>query len=106
MQVPFTEQEFNEFTNMLCKKNNNCCENCLIFKDCTSYDVFEEGFTLNDKEIIQKGLRFAQKMNDIKFTVYEIAKIPIQHFNTLEEAEKYVDREGSNKNYIIELTEN
>ena len=105
MQAPFTEQEFDKFADIFCEKYKGHCENCLISNDCMEYSEFECGFALNDKEIIQKGLRIAQKMNNIKFTVYEIAKIPIKNFDTLEEAEKYVDRKGSNKNYIIELTE-
>ena len=106
MQVPFSEKEFDEFTKIFCKKNGYCCENCLIGDYCMIYSEFERGFALNDKGIIQIGLRLAQKMNDTKFTVYEIAKIPIQHFDTLEEAEEYIDSKGSDKNYTIKLTEN
>ena len=105
MQVPFTEQEFDKFADIFCEKYKGHCEDCLISNECMEYSEFECGFALNDKEIIQKGLRIAQKMNNTKFTVYEIAKIPIKNFNTLEEAEEYVDRKRSGKKYIIELTE-
>ena len=105
MQVPFTEQEFNKFADIFCEKYKGHCENCLISNDCMEYSEFECGFALNDKKIIQKGLRIAQKMNDIKFTVYEITKIPIKNFDTLEEAEKYIDLKDSDKNYAIKLTE-
>lgn len=108
MQVPFSNEEFNKFTDILCEKYDSCCDDCPVNKDCMSYYLFEQGFALNDKETIQKGLRFAQKMNDIKFTVYEIAKIPIKNFNTLEEAEKFIDTDKPNDNYTtytIELTE-
>ena len=105
MQVPFTEQEFDKFTDRFCEKYIGHCENCLISNECMEYSEFESGFALNDKKIIQKGLRIAQKMNNTKFTVYEIAKIPIKNFNTLEEAERYIDLKGSDKEYIIELTE-
>lgn len=105
MQVPFTEQELDEFTKIFCKKCKHHCENCLISNDCMEHSNFERGFALCDKEIINKGLRIAQKMNNTKFTVSEIAKFPIKNFDTLKEAEEYIDRKGSDKKYIIELTE-
>lgn len=104
MQVPFTEQEFNKFFAIFCEKYKCHCKNCLISNDC-KYPELERGFALNDKEIIQKGLRIAQKMNNTKFTVYRIAKVPLQDFDTLEEAEKHIELKGSDKKYIIELTE-
>lgn len=109
MQVPFNEQEFEKFTDILCEKHHSNCDNCPVNKECMSYYMFEQGFAQNDKEVIQKGLQFAQKMNDItKFTVYEITKIPFCTFNTQEEAQKFISTNKLNDTYTtytIELTE-
>ena len=70
MQVPFSEKEFDKFTDCYCEQYDSC-DDCPVYEDCLSYSEFERGFTLNDKKIIRKGLRFAQKMNNTKFTIYE-----------------------------------
>ena len=80
MQVPFTEQEFDKFADMFCEKYKGHCENCLISNECMEYSEFECGFALNDKEIIQKGLRFAQKMNNTKFIVKSHLKVTFKNY--------------------------
>lgn len=109
MQVPFNEQEFEEFTDILCGKHHSDCNDCPVNKECMSYPEFERGFAQNDKKVIQKGLQFAQKMNDIKkFTVYKITKIPFYTFNTPKEAQNFINTNQPNDSYTtytIELAE-
>lgn len=109
MQVPFNEQEFNEFTNILCEKHKSYCDDCPVNEECMSYHLFEQGFAHDDKKIIQKGLQFAQKINSIRFTIYKINKIPLYTSKTLIETQKIIDTyniiENLDKDYTIELTE-
>lgn len=74
-----------------------------------SYYLFEQGFAHDDKKIIQKGLQFAQKINNMRFTIYKINKIPLYTSETLIETQKIIDTYNIignlGKDYIIELTE-
>lgn len=108
MNVPFTKTEYDKFTDFHCAQSGDFCEKCTIRKECTPYSDFERGFTLNNRDIIDKGLRFAQKMNSKNYTIFRIVKENARGGFTYNEAKKFVkERQKINptEEYIIKLTE-
>lgn len=109
MNVPFTKTEYDKFTDFHCAQSGDFCEKCTIRKECAPYCDFERGFALNDKTIIDKGLRFAQKMNSKNYTIFRIEKENMGRDFTYNEAEEFVkecQKNSPTKKYIIELTKN
>lgn len=109
MNIPFTQTEYDRFTDFHCLNSNNCCDSCMIRNECIPYYEFDRGFALDDKKIINKGLRFAQKMNNQKFTVYKVEKTVVAILDTQEEAQNILKQQkdkNPNETYKIELTEN
>lgn len=108
MNIPFTEAEYNKFTDFQCKQCDDCCQKCIIQKECAPYCEFERGFALNDKKIIDKGLRFAQKMNSKNYKIFRIKKDTMAwnlSYDRAEELIKEYEKVNSSNEYIIKLTE-
>ena len=109
MNVPFTKKEYDKFTDFHCAQSGDFCDKCAIKKECASYGDFERGFALNDKEIIDKGLRFAQKMNNKNYNIFRVEKKIVGQtftYNKAEELVKEYQKINPTKEYIIELTKN
>lgn len=109
MQVPFTKTEYDKFTDFHCAQSGDYCYKCAIKKECAPYCDFERGFALNDKEIIDKGLRFAQKMNSKNYKIFRIKKDTMAYNLTYDRAEELVkeyEKIKPTEEYIIKLTEN
>ena len=108
MQIPFTEQEYNKFTDFCCAQCDDNCKKCAIKKECAPYCDFERGFALNDKEIIDKGLRLAQKMNSKNYKIFRINKDTLAwnlSYDRAEELVKEYQKVTPTAEYIIKLTE-